>query len=109
MSAMRERGEEEGRRGRGGELDGRELELPRGSTWSAVLGRAGLEVRCTRGLALVTVEGDPEDHVLSAGETFRTSHRGRLAVWALEPAGLRLTRPASSAVEIAIAPRFGSR
>jgi len=50
-------------------------------------GRAGpVVVRVQRGLLLVTREGDPEDHVLSAGQEAAFPARGRIAAWALEPA-----------------------
>jgi hypothetical protein len=75
------------------------LELARDATWSARAGAADVEVRCTSGLALVTIEGDPEDHVLCAGATFVSGRRGRLAVWALEPARLRVTAGTSRAEE----------
>ena len=50
-------------------------------------GRSGpVVVRVQRGLLLVTREGDPEDHVLGAGEEAAFPARGRIAAWALEPA-----------------------
>lgn len=47
-------------------------------------GRAGLDLRCQSGLFLVTQEGDPDDHVLAAGDSFRTASRGRVVAWAFE-------------------------
>jgi hypothetical protein len=84
--------------GRGEFHEARELELLRDAAWSAEVGRMGLEVRCARGVLLVTVEGDPEDHLLSPGEAFATSRRGRLAVWALTAARLHL-RPCAGCGE----------
>ena len=50
-------------------------------------GRLGpVVVRVQRGLLLVTREGDPEDHVLGAGQEVAFPSRGRIAAWALEPA-----------------------
>ena len=72
--------------------EGRELELGKDATWSARIGGSAVEVRCSRGVLLVTLEGDVEDHVLSEGESFVTTRRGRLAVWALEAARLRVKR-----------------
>jgi hypothetical protein len=66
------------------------VELERDGTWSAVVGRTGMEVRCTLGQVIVTCEGDPEDHVLSEGSVFVARGPGRLAVWALQPARVRL-------------------
>jgi hypothetical protein len=72
--------------------EGRELELGKDATWSARIGGSAVEVSCSKGVLLVTLEGDIEDHVLSEGESFVTSRRGRLAVWALEAARLRVRR-----------------
>ena len=75
-----------------GDDEGQELELGKDATWSARIGGSAVEVRCSRGVLLVTLEGDVEDHVLSEGESFVTTRRGRLAVWALEAARLRVKR-----------------
>jgi hypothetical protein len=85
------------RLGRGGEAGEVQLELERSAAWSAEVGRAGLEVRCTGGALLVTMEGDPEDHELSPGQAFVASRRGRLVVWALEAARVRVTSPCRAA------------
>ena len=55
------------------------LRLPRGE-------RTVLRVRS--GCVLVTQEGDPEDHVLSAGDEFRASGRGLAVAWALTASGV---------------------
>lgn len=71
------------------------LELRRDGTWSAV--RSGpVEVRCLRGLALVTFEGDADDHVLAGGATFVAARRGRIAIWAFEPSSLRVSAPSGA-------------
>ena len=75
------------------------VELARDAAWSARLGTGDVEVRCSSGLAIVTIEGDPEDHVLCAGATFVSGRRGRLAVWALEPTRVRVTAGTSRAEE----------
>jgi hypothetical protein len=77
----------------------RVLELARDATWSARVVGGGVEVRCSAGLALVTIEGDPEDHVLCAGAAFVSDRRGRLAVWALEPTRVRVTARGAPAGE----------
>jgi hypothetical protein len=77
---------------RGVDDEGRELELGRDATWSARIRGSAVEVRCSRGLLLVTVEGDVDDHVLEEGEAFVTTRRGRLAVWALEAARVRVRK-----------------
>lgn len=63
--------------------------LPQDATWSVVVRRTGLRVRCEAGLVLLTCEGDVEDHLLQGGATFVATRPGRLAVWALEPSRLR--------------------
>jgi hypothetical protein len=73
------------------------LELARDATWSTCVDGPGIEVRCCAGLALVTVEGDPGDHVLAAGATLAPDRRGRVAVWALEPTRVCVTERTSRA------------
>jgi hypothetical protein len=41
---------------------------------------------------MVTFDGDPEDHVLAAGESFRTPARGRVAITAFCPSLVRVMR-----------------
>jgi hypothetical protein len=43
-------------------------------------------IRVESGLVLVTREGDPEDHVLRAGEAVVLPPQGKVVAWALEPA-----------------------
>jgi hypothetical protein len=94
MRLMRARGLREAMRGLFARRDDgrgeRRLELARDETWSAVVDGKGLEVRCASGLVMITCEGDPEDHVLSAGSVFVARRPGRLAIWALEPARVRI-------------------
>ena len=66
------------------------VELADGEAWSAIAPRGGVVVRCERGTAWVTFEGDGTDHVLSAGETFTSSTRGRVAALGLGPAAFRV-------------------
>ena len=49
-------------------------------------GRRGLALWCGSGTVVVTQTGDPVDHVLVAGEEFRTARRGRVVAWALSEA-----------------------
>lgn len=64
--------------------------------WSArsvdVRPRHPVVVACVEGALLVTVEGDPEDHVLAPGEALTARRRGRVVVVALGPATVRLRR-----------------
>lgn len=50
----------------------------------------GAEVACLAGSLWVTLEGDPEDHVLAAGESLAALPGGRLAFMALRDARVRL-------------------
>ncbi len=62
----------------------RALQLARDATLAFRPGRGGLSLTCESGLFLVTQEGDPDDHVLEAGDTFRTVAPGRVVAWAFE-------------------------
>jgi hypothetical protein len=48
--------------------------------------RGPVAIRVESGLVLVTREGDPEDHVLRAGEAVVLPSQGKVVAWALEPA-----------------------
>ncbi len=67
-----------------------DLVLEPDRTWSGRARAEGLEVRCLAGTVWVTVEGDPEDHVLAAGEVFVACRAGRVAMMAFEPARVRV-------------------
>ncbi len=58
-------------------------------------GRDGLRVRCEAGTVLATFRGDPEDHVLEAGQELSFVGRGLVVVWALSDASVT-ARPARS-------------
>jgi hypothetical protein len=68
-----------------------ELDL---ADWSArsfdVRPRHPVVVACVTGALLVTVEGDPDDHLLAPGEALTTGRRGRVVVAALGPSTVRL-------------------
>jgi hypothetical protein len=66
-----------------------ECEVVTLASWSAFpidvrRGRT-VEVRCLSGVMLATFEGDVEDHVIEAGESFLVHGRGRLVLAALQP------------------------
>jgi Protein of unknown function (DUF2917) len=67
-----------------------DLSLEEDETWSGSVGASRVEVRCLSGSVWVTLEGDAQDHVLSAGESFVPSHPGRLAMMAFRPARVRV-------------------
>jgi hypothetical protein len=49
-----------------------------------------LSVTCEQGAVWLTVDGNPRDFVLKAGETFETSDRGRLLIYALADSRISL-------------------
>ncbi len=62
------------------------LDLSQSQTWSARVGRAGLEVRVSSGDVWITRERDVEDHVLTGPDSFDSTWRGKLVIHALSPA-----------------------
>ncbi len=68
------------------------LDLSQSQTWSAKVGRAGIEVRVTSGDVWITRERDAEDHVLSGPETFDSTWKGKLVICALTPARVEVTQ-----------------
>ena len=59
-------------------------------------GRDGVVVRCEAGTVVVTFRGDPDDHVLTAGDELTLVGRGLVVVWALSDASVT-ARPARRA------------
>jgi hypothetical protein len=55
--------------------------------------RHPVEIECIRGELLVTCEGDLEDHILAAGESFEVHRRGRVVVAALVPSRVGVREP----------------
>jgi len=74
----------------------RSMKLAEGEAWSTHSPRAGLAISCENGKLWVTVEGDPEDHILLAPDRLAIPVRGRVAVLALSP----------SSIEVVAAPHF---
>jgi hypothetical protein len=72
-----------------------EVELATHATHALRVGRQEVLVECVAGSVWITCEGDPEDHVLAAGERVRTARRGRLVTLALEAARLHITTRAA--------------
>lgn len=69
---------------RGAAATERAIQLARDATLAFRPGRGGLTLTCESGVFLVTQEGDPDDHVLEAGDTFGTVAPGRVVAWAFE-------------------------
>lgn len=54
--------------------------------------RRAIRVACVEGALLVTLEGDPVDHVLAPGESLTARSRGRVVVAGLGASAARLQR-----------------
>ncbi len=67
------------------------LDLSQSQTWSAKVGRAGLEVRVASVDVWITRERDAEDHVLSGPDTFDSTWKGKLVIYALSPAKVEVS------------------
>ncbi len=74
------------------------LDLSQSQTWSANVGRAGIEVRVASGDVWITREQDLEDHVLTGPDTFDSTWRGKLVIVALSPAHVEVTPLSHGAV-----------
>jgi hypothetical protein len=51
---------------------------------------AGVQIQCREGSLWVTLDGDPRDIVLDAGESFTSTERRRALIYALAPSSLSL-------------------
>jgi len=69
----------------------RVCQLGRDETLRLPLGRRGLVAHVERGTLVVTQTGDPEDHVLVAGDEVKLAPHGLAVAWALTPAVLVLS------------------
>lgn len=69
---------------------------------------AGVHIACSEGDLWVTLDHDPRDIILAAGESFYTTEHRRAVVFALSGAQLTLRREAVGSVEIT-APRWSAR
>lgn len=58
---------------------------------------AGVQLTCREGSVWITLDNDPRDFVLEAGETFRTEESRPALIYALQPARISLA-PAAAAV-----------
>lgn len=66
----------------------RTVSLERDETLRLPRGRHGIVTRVERGTVLVTQAGDPEDHVLCAGEEIWIPAGGLAVAWALTSAAI---------------------
>jgi hypothetical protein len=67
------------------------LDLSKSQTWSADVGRHGIQVRVTSGEVWITRQRDELDHLVQAPESFESGWKGRLVVFALTPARVDVT------------------
>jgi Protein of unknown function (DUF2917) len=67
-----------------------EVALDRSLAWSAVAKRVPMEVEVLDGEVLLTVEGDANDHVISAGDVYQGPAGRRIAAMGLSPSRIRV-------------------
>ena len=67
---------------------------------------SGVGITCRSGSVWITVDNDPTDYVLEAGESFITSDHGRALVYALGEARIDLTEHQSRKHTIEMFRRF---
>jgi hypothetical protein len=66
-------------------IDGRVFELGRNAARALPASRNGIRVQVRRGALVVTQAGDPEDHIVRAGEALALPPGGLVVAWALAP------------------------
>lgn len=74
---------------------GQQLELPQDGLLRLRATGPGIHLGVEHGTLLVTREGDTDDHVLEAGEQLDLSGPGLVVAWALAPAKVAVSRPAT--------------
>ena len=75
----------------------RTRDLPANGTLPVEPGRQGLVLCAESGVVMVTQTGDPEDHVLNAGDMLRLPRKGLVVALALAPARLTVKEVPSAA------------
>jgi hypothetical protein len=73
-----------------GRLARRTARLARDEVVGIEPGAGGVVLRALAGTVLATQAGDPADHVLEAGGEVHLAGRGRIVLWALEPAAVEV-------------------
>lgn len=76
---------------------------------SEVADAAGVEIACRCGSIWITLDGDPRDIVLDAGQRFQTDQSRRALIYALEPSRLVLSHcetPRFAAASVDLRPRW---
>jgi DUF2917 family protein len=69
------------------------IDLNEQETWSAPVGKDGVDIRVASGSVWVTQATDPEDHVLAAPGALESRREGKVVVFALTPARFEVVRP----------------
>lgn len=72
-----------------------EIALGSDEVRSVHVGHQPMTFEVLEGELLVTCEGDPEDHVVAAGQTFRSERRGHHVLAAFMPSRVRLAEAAA--------------
>jgi hypothetical protein len=67
---------------------------------------SGVTITCRSGAVWITVDGDPNDYVLEAGQSFALHERGRVLVYALGAARIDLDSDQSRKETMATFRRF---
>jgi hypothetical protein len=67
------------------------VELARGELWRAVGDTRWRAILCLDGMIWITQDGDPRDHLISAGEMFLISQDGEILVQGLIDARFSIT------------------
>lgn len=81
-----------------------DLQLAHQATYS-LADAAGIQIACREGTLWLTLDGDPRDIVLEAGEAFSTPEHRRALVYALQPSRISLVAPVAANLSTARAPR----
>jgi len=82
-------------------------ELAENQACRLVPGRDGVAIRVNSGCLVITQEGDPEDHVLLAGEDLRMSGSDAVVAWAMSPSSFVVTDAvAETRLGLAVAERL---
>lgn len=55
---------------------------------------AGIQIGCTEGTVWLTLDDDPRDIILEAGEVFTAPEHRRALIYALQPSRISLVSPA---------------
>lgn len=82
-----------------------ELRLAHQATYS-VADAAGVQLACREGTVWVTLDNDPRDYVLEAGDSFMTQEHRRALVYAIAPARISLEARYSRKPTMATFSRF---